>query len=78
MLGKPGLVLDCSLKTWIFLSKYGAEGREESPCGLAGVSLAGGLTKGALCGRGGRMPCGTAGPRVARPGLGRAGLGTQP
>lgn len=41
--------------------------------GWQGVSLAVGLTKGALCGSGGRMPCGTAGPRAARPGLGLAG-----
>lgn len=56
-----------------FLSRPGAEGRKEGPCGLAQVSLAVELTMGALCGSGGRRPCGTAGPRAARPGLSWAG-----
>lgn len=41
--------------------------------GWQGSPPAAGPTKAALCGTGGRMPCGTAGPRAARPGLGWAG-----
>lgn len=62
------------------ISQTGMEQREGKRVlvGWQGVSPTVELTKGALCGSGGRMLQATAGPRAARPRLGWAGLGTLP